>query len=395
MNQTPYYLIKENDLQYDIDLLKNALRDNWGNYICGYSVKTNSLPWLLTHLKKQDFYAEVVSEVEYDLVKRLGFTSNQIIYNGPIKDKKTFEEVLFAGGYVNLDSSDELIWLEEIDKTTNQKLNVGVRINVDLTELIPEDSHAGSNGGRFGFCYENGVLKSAVDRINALNHVNLVGLHLHSSTQSRSVEVYGALAKMAVKVAKEFGLALEYIDMGGGYFGGRNDMPSYPDYFKVIAKELKSYFDNTKVKLIVEPGVSLISRAISLNTTIIDVKHIRDIDYLVTDGSRVYLNPQVTRHTYPHHIVAKDSDNRNTKKTQWVCGSTCMEYDRLFEISNDKELKPGDKIVYDLAGGYTMCLVPQFIHYNPAVYIEHKDGSVFTAREAWTNDEYLSKNYWE
>ena len=146
MNQTPYYLIKENDLQYDIDLLKNALRDNWGNYICGYSVKTNSLPWLLTHLKKQDFYAEVVSEVEYDLVKRLGFTSNQIIYNGPIKDKKTFEEVLFAGGYVNLDSSDELIWLEEIDKTTNQKLNVGVRINVDLTELIPEDSHAGSNG---------------------------------------------------------------------------------------------------------------------------------------------------------------------------------------------------------------------------------------------------------
>ena len=41
--QTPFYRVKEKDLLYDINLLKEALTKNWGNFIMGYSVKTNSL----------------------------------------------------------------------------------------------------------------------------------------------------------------------------------------------------------------------------------------------------------------------------------------------------------------------------------------------------------------
>ena len=79
--QTPFFRIKEEALLYDISLLKEALSKNWGNYIMGYSVKTNSLPWLLSYLKEQGFYAEVVSDTEYDLVTRLGFPGKHIIYN--------------------------------------------------------------------------------------------------------------------------------------------------------------------------------------------------------------------------------------------------------------------------------------------------------------------------
>ena len=57
---TPFYRIKEKDLLYDINLLKSALSENWGkNFVMGYSVKTNSLPWLLYYLKGKGFYAEV------------------------------------------------------------------------------------------------------------------------------------------------------------------------------------------------------------------------------------------------------------------------------------------------------------------------------------------------
>ena len=72
-----------------------------------------------------------------------------------------------------------------------------------------------------------------------------------------------------------------------------------------------------------------------------------------------------------------------------------MEYDRLFEIVEDTALAVGDKIIYDTAGGYTMCLNPLFIHYFPAVVIEKADGSFFTARKPWGNDEFLQKNYVE
>ena len=393
---TPFYRVKEQDLLYDINLLKEALTNNWGNFIMGYSVKTNSLPWLLHYLKEQGFFAEVVSEMEYDIAKRLGYSDDRIVYNSPIKEKTVWENVLLGGGYVNLDSSYELEWMEEICKRFPDKIfAVGLRVNCDIAALCPEEQLVEEEGGRFGYCYENGKLKEAIDAVQKLNNAKVAGLHLHSSTQSRTVKVYGALAKMAVKIAKEYALDLEFVDMGGGYFGGRDDKPNYLNYFEVIGKELKAYFDPKKTKIIAEPGVSLISRAMSFETSVLDIKDIRGRKFIVTDGSRVYLNPLVTRHVYPHHIVyGSDYEKREKEKTQWVCGSTCMEYDRLFEIVDDTALVPGDRIVYDTAGGYTMCLTPLFIHYFPAVWIEKTDGEFFLAREPWTNDEYMQKYHW-
>lgn len=392
----PFYRIKEADLLYDIKLLRDSLTENWGNFIMGYSVKTNSLPWLLNYLKGQDFYAEVVSGTEYDLAHRLGFPSGRMIYNGPIKDKKIFETVLVSGGYVNLDSTCELEWMETLSSLYPDRFfSVGVRVNCDIAAMCPEEELVEEEGGRFGYCYENGVLKKAIDRLNALPNVKVGGLHLHSSTQSRTVQVYGALAGMAVRIAGEYGLSLDYIDMGGGYFGGRADKPDYRDYFKEICRVLSGFFDKKKTVLIAEPGVSLISRATTFETEVLDVKDIRGRRFLVTNGSRVNLNPLVTRHVYPHHIEYSGGDGgRNTLESQWVCGATCMEYDRLFEIKASPALVPGDKIIYDTAGGYTMCLNPLFIHYFPAVIIEKVTGELFVAREPWGNEEYLQKNHW-
>ncbi|MDY4125941.1 MAG: pyridoxal-dependent decarboxylase [Lachnospiraceae bacterium] len=395
-----YYLIKESELNKDIELLRGALRDNWGdNSIMGYSVKTNSLPWLLNHLRKEGFYAEVVSDSEYDLARRLGYDADKIIYNGPIKDRAVFKQVIKDGGIVNLDSNYELDWLEEMS-ASSMAIKVGIRINADIASLSPNEELLEEDGGRFGYCLENGTVAQVVERIKSMPNVKLSGLHLHSSTKSRSVEVYGALAKLAVNVARDYNLDIEYIDMGGGYFGGRDDMPNYRDYFGVIARVLSECFSKDKVTLIAEPGVSLVSRASSLITEVIDTKDIRGHRYVVTTGSRVLLNPQVTRHTYPHHIEYMDSPTapdgpRQPLPSQWICGSTCMEYDRLFEIRDGAELKPGDRVVYDLAGGYTIALSPLFIHYFPKVIIEKITGETFVARDEWTNDEFLMKNHWE
>lgn len=395
--QTPFYRVKEKDLLYDINLLKEALTKNWGNYIMGYSVKTNSLPWLLRYLKDHGFYAEVVSDMEYDIAKRLGYPDDRIVYNSPIKDREVWEAVLLGDGYVNFDSSYELQWIKEISQQyLDRTFKVGLRVNCDIGRLCPEEQLVEEEGGRFGYCYENGKLKEAIDEIEKLPNAKVAGLHLHSSTQSRTVKVYGALAKMAVEIAREYNLQLEFIDMGGGYFGGRDDKPNYLNYFEEIGKELRQYFDPEKTKIIAEPGVSLISRAMSFETTVLDIKDIRNRKFIVTDGSRVNLNPLVTRHVYPHHMVyASDTVGRKVEKTQWVCGATCMEYDRLFEIVDDVALQPGDKIIYDTAGGYTMCLNPLFIHYFPAIWIEKMDGQMYLAREPWTNDEYMQKYHWD
>lgn len=110
--------------------------------------------------------------------------------------------------------------------------SVGVRVNCDmLPPFVRRRYLVEEEGGRFGYCYENGRLEEVISRINRLPNVKVAGLHLHSSTQSRTVSVYAALASMAVRIAEEYNLELSYVDMGGGYFGGREDKAGLPGLF--------------------------------------------------------------------------------------------------------------------------------------------------------------------
>ena len=394
--KTPYYRVDESKLDADIDLLKSALEKGWNNYICSFSVKTNSLPWLLKHLKDNDFYAEVVSAEEYEISKRLGYTPDHVIYNGPIKDREAFEEVLLGGGIVNLDSNYEPEWVSEIAKAHNDMtIKVGIRVNYDLQKLIPDEVLADEEGSRFGYCYENGALKNVIEKLRKNANVEIVGLHLHSSTKSRTINAFKALARVAVIVAGEYDLNLEYVDMGGGYYGGVKGKPDFRDYVPAIAEVLSEKFDVRKTKLIMEPGVSMVSSSFDFVTSVIDTKQVREHTYVVIDGSRVNLNPQVTRRQYLHRFEYKNEENRDIIPVQTICGATCMEYDRLFPAENERELRTGDRVIFTNAGGYTVCLTPLFIHYFPAVYVKKKDGSLFVAREPWTNDEYMAKNHFE
>lgn len=297
-----------------------------------------------------------------------------------------------------MDSTQELVWIRSLcNQYPNRQFSVGLRVNCLLENLVPGVETSGGARGRFGYCYENGVFAQAVEELKQVKGVKIAGLHMHTSTQSRRVETFGALAKVAVQLAQEYRLDLDYVDMGGGYFGGCEDMPSYPDYFAEICAQLRKGFTPKKTKLIVEPGVSLISRASTLVSCVLDVKEVPEGRFVVTDSSRVYLNPMVTRHQYPHHIewIKEEKGERKEQASQWICGSTCMEHDKLFHLQNYPELVPGDRIIYDRAGGYTLCLAPLFIHYFPAVWIEKENGELFLARAEWTNEEYLQKNFWE
>ena len=394
--KTPYYRVDESKLDADIDMLKSALEKGWNNYICSFSVKTNSLPWLLKHFKDNGFYAEVVSKEEYELSKRLGYTPDHVIYNGPIKDRESFEEVVLGSGIVNLDSNYEPEWVKEIAAANkDKKIKVGLRVNYDIQKLIPEEVLADEEGSRFGYCYENGALKDVIEKLKKNENVEIVGLHLHSSTKSRTINAFKALAKVALIVSDEYDLSLEYVDMGGGYYGGVPGKPDFRDYVPAIAEVLSEKFDMSKTKLIMEPGVSMVSSSFDFVTSVIDTKKVREHTYVVIDGSRVNLNPQVTRRVYPHRLEYINDENREVIPTQMICGATCMEYDRLFPAENERELKTGDRVIFTNAGGYTVCLTPLFIHYFPAVYVKKKDGGLFVAREPWTNDEYMTKNRFE
>lgn len=397
MLQTPYFVIEEAVLQKYYDMLITALAQNWNNYLVGYSFKTNSLPWLVSFVKKQGAYAEVVSEDEYLLAKYLGYENNEIIYNGPYKSEASFREVLLAGGYVNLDSCMELSWLTRLAaEYPAQMFSVGIRVNFDLEKMCPGETTMGETSGRFGFCYETGKFASALCAIRELPNVTIAGLHLHSSSKSRSVDIFRAIAQMACQIAKESDLSLSYVDLGGGYCGGMEGRPEYPDYFPAVAEELSKQFSPSRTKLIVEPGISLISKCTTFVTSVYDTRDIKGTRYLMTDGSRFNIDATMIKTSHLFHIIPAPENGGDTKarpvmERQIVSGYTCMECDRIFVYENKPELIPGDKIVYENVGGYTMSLNPLFIQYFPPVYVL-KEGKMIQVRRKWTPEDYVQGN---
>ena len=384
--QTPCYIIHKDILEDGVLLLKNALERDWKNSCVGYSFKTNSLPWVVDKMKKEGFYAEVVSEDEYDLACKHNF--EHMIYNGPVKGKRTFFHALKHGAIINLDAKRELDWLEE---SGIKDAKVGLRVNFNLEEICPGETSGGEEGSRFGFSVETGELEWAIKRLHDMG-VKLSGLHLHTSSKTRSINIYRALARKACELKKEFNLQLSFIDIGGGYFGGMDNRPKFPDYTKVIAEELAKEFSVEETMLIMEPGTSLITPPIEYLSTVVDIKDTYANRLVITDGSRIDIDPLHGKKSYFHEFLYQASEGqRNELEKQVICGFTCMENDRLFVAENKKELQVGDQISYQKVGGYTICLTPLFIRYFPNVYLE-QNGEYTLIREAWTAEEYSQKS---
>ncbi|MGM9553368.1 MAG: pyridoxal-dependent decarboxylase [Faecousia sp.] len=383
--KTPYYVIHKEELDESLERLTEALRTHWSNYIIGYSYKTNALPWIISYFNQKGCFAEVVSDDERRLSERIQVPKGRVIYNGPIKTKDSFIDALINGAYVNIDSQREIEWLEEI---AAGDYNLGIRVNFDIEKMCPQQSQCGDEGGRFGFCYENGELSNAVKRIEQKGK-KLNGLHLHVSSKTRSLDIYKAIAQMACEIADKYEIELDFIDVGGGFFGGLPTKPSFDEYIKTIASILKEKFDPHKTKLIVEPGMALIGAPVSYVTSVIDVKDTSYGRFVITDGSRTSIDPLMTKRAYFHRY--ERSRDTELMKKQVVCGYTCMEHDRLFEANDEPELINGDRIIYNKVGAYTMCLTPLFIKYFPDVYVE-ENGKMKKVRSTWTPEEYMQNS---
>ena len=386
--KTPYYVIDQKSLDDNFEKLERALKKHWSNFIIGYSYKTNALPWIIRHFDRLGCYAEVVSEEEYRLAKLVGVKKGNLIYNGPIKTKETFLEAIRDGCIVNIDSEREIDWLDELPRKNRV---IGIRVNFDIERMCPGQSQCPEEGGRFGFCYKNGEFSRAVTMLQEKG-ARVSGLHLHTSSKSRGLDIYRAIAMVACDIQKEFRLDLDYVDVGGGFFGGLPTKPQFDEYMALMADILSTQFDKGRTSLIIEPGMAVIGAPVRYVTTVIDVKDTQYNRFVVTDGSRTSIDPLMSKSSY-FHSYERSADSSIVPK-QIICGYTCMEHDRLFEAIEEPALLPGDRIIYDKVGAYTMCLTPLFIKYFPDVYVE-RDGVFIKVREAWRPEDYLMKSILE
>ena len=380
-------------MHQELAKLRKAIDAFWSNTIIAYSVKTNSLPYLAKFFSFNAVYAEVVSEDEYELVKECGYGSQSIVCNGPIKSYSFVSRLMEEGTIINIDSHREIVYaIRYAQNNPSKQYKVGIRVNIDIESSFPSESKAGPHGSRFGFCLLNGEFKKAIEAIKNSNII-INGLHLHISTSTRRVAIYEWLTHLFVNIVENYQLYdVEYFDIGGGFFGGIPDKPQWDDYLSSISRVLhEKGFKEESLSIIIEPGVSLLAGAFSYYSSVIDVKDINSTRFVVTDGSRIHIDPFFHKTSYFYDVI-NNKNRGDMVKEQVVVGFTCLEYDDIMILEDCDELKEGDIIRYDKLGAYTISLSPLFISYFPAVYAINADGDVQIVREKWSSKEYIQKS---
>ena len=276
----------------------------------------------------------------------------------------------------------------------SQTIKVGIRVNNDIEDIFPNASTAGKNGSRFGFSYETGELESAIRKLQSVENVRIAGFHLHISTNLRSLAVYQYIVNKFDEIVQKYSLSdIEYLDAGGGFYGEVPNKPQWSDYISTIAHELllKGYSPG-KLKVIIEPGVSLLSGCFSYYTTVEDVKDTVRSHFVVLDGSRNHIDPLMHKSINSYfYTINQLVDTPKFDKQQILVGYTCLEYDTFFSLEKERKLKRGDIIRFDKVGAYTLTFSPLFISWFPTVY-SIKNGIITVARDRWTAAEFLQKS---
>jgi len=383
---SPLFVISESRLRRNQRNLLRIFKTRYPKVQFAWSYKTNYLDAVCSVFHQEGSIAEVVSEFEYDKARKLGVKGEDIIFNGPDKSRGALQKAIKEGAWIHIDHFDELY--EIIDITSNEKIKakVAIRINFDVGVYPLWD--------RFGFNYENGEAWQAIIRILANPNLQLVGLHTHIGTYMMTSEAYRIAASKIVSLFKniksEYGIMLEYIDMGGGfashntligqYLPAEEMVPSSEQYAEAIATglyELQVSRDDLPL-LILETGRALVDSAGYLISTVLANKRLSSGKRAVIIDAGV--NILFTAFWYKHKISPAQDSGVYTEEAA-IYGPLCMNIDCVRESINLPALKKGEMVVIEDVGAYNMTQWMQFITMRPNVVMIMEDEKVELIRQ--------------
>ena len=371
-----------------------ALHQSFSKYYpevrIGYSYKTNYTPQLCRIAYEEGGYAEVVSEMEYDLAKKLDTPGPRIIFNGPYKSQRAFLAAAQDGAMINLDSQRDLELLQAASaQLDGANIHVVIRCNVPISDAV----------SRFGFDTSAPSFKGVVDTIRALPNVSLKGLHCHFP--DRDLASFGRRVDALIDLLGTHfpDSPPDVLNIGGGYFSNmpesltktRKEPPAtFSDYGRLIGQALTKFLEGSAKKpvLFLEPGTALVADTQMFYTKVISTKTVRGKGFATVAGSIFDISPNARAKTLPvTPVCASNTSSTVSNAPQTVVGYTCIEGDVLTEAL-PQSVSVGDFLAYGNVGSYSVVMRPPFILPSNPVLLQSEDtGELVLIKKRQSTDD--------
>jgi diaminopimelate decarboxylase len=320
--------------------------------LIAYSVKANGNLAVLRLLARAGAGADIVSGGELHRARLAGIPPERIVFSGVGKTITELAAAIAAGIHAfNVESEGELRMLAELAATMNTRAPVALRVNPDVETRTPHHyTSTGHKATKFGIPYDDA---ERLYRLGAsLPGIHVRGIDVHIGSQIVEVEPYCLAVTRVLEMVERLraaGIELEFIDVGGGfgvsYDGGPDPEPA------TFAEGLVPLLKASGLRVVFEPGRSIVGPAGVLLTRVLFVKEMGGKTFLITDaGMNDLLRPShyASYHRVDPGVRIPGRDLVNVD----VVGPICESGDFLALDRPIPRTEPGELLAIGTTGAY-------------------------------------------
>ena len=390
---TPYHLYDEKGIRDNAKAVKEALAWNKG-YRAYFAVKACPNPTLIQIMKEYGCGCDCSSLTELMLSQAMGCKGSDIMFSSNATPAEEYQYAAKLGAIINLDDITHIDFLEKaigyIPETISCRYNPGglFKISNDIMDN-PGDAKYGMTTEQLFEAFK--ILKA--------KGAKKFGIHAFLASNTVTNEYYPMLAKVlfevAVKLEKETGADIEFINLSGGV-GIPYKPDQEPNDIRAIGEGVRKVYEEVlvpagmgDVALYTEMGRFMTGPYGCLVTKAIHEQHTYK-EYIGCDACAVNLMRPAMYGAY-HHITVMGKEDQPCDHKYDITGSLCENNDKFAIDRMLPKIDMGDYLVIHDTGahGYAMGY-----NYNgklkSAEILLKEDGSFEMIRRAETPRDYFA-----
>lgn len=390
---TPFHIYDEKGIRENAQKLKDAFAWNKG-FKEFFAVKATPNPFLIDILREYGCGCDCSSLTELMLSHAMGVKGGDIMFSSNDTPAEEFAYANEIGATINLDDITHIDFLEKtigkIPETISCRYNPGGYFKISNSIMDnPGDA-------KYGMTTEQLFEAFKILKAKGAKHF---GIHAFLASNTVTNEYYPTLAKtlfeVAVKLEKETGADIKFINLSGG-IGIPYKPDQEPNDIAAIGEGVRKVYEEVlvpagmgDVALHTELGRFMLAPYGHLITKAIHEKHTHK-EYIGVDACAVNLMRPAMYGAY-HHITVLGKENEPCDHMYDVTGSLCENNDKFAIDRMLPKIDMGDYLaIHDTgAHGFSMGY-----NYNgklrSAEVLLKEDGSHELIRRAETPKDYFA-----
>ena len=390
---TPFHIYDEKGIRENAKALKEAFAWNKG-FKEFFAVKATPNPYLINILQEYGCGCDCSSLTELMLSKAMGVTGSDIMFSSNDTPAEEYAYAAKVGAIINLDDITHIEFVEKILGKLPETMSC--RYNPGGVFQMSNGIMDNPGDAKYGFTTEQMFEGYRILKEKGVKHF---GMHAFLASNTVTNEYYPMLAKqlfeLAVKLEKETGADISFINLSGGV--GIPYLPDQePNDIRKIGEEVRKVYEEVlipagmgDVAIYTEMGRFMMGPYGQLVTRAIHEKHTHK-EYIGVDACAVNLMRPAMYGAY-HHITVLGKEEAPCDHKYDITGSLCENNDKFAVDRMLPEIEEGDYLVIHDTGahGYAMGY-----NYNgklkSAELLLKEDGSVKLIRRAETPRDYFA-----